>query len=442
LENLPYFCSVVYGVGSSNSKICKMKIIIRNAKVVSKNSDLDSKIIDLKIVDGIVQEIGSDIKVSAEFEEIKIQDLHISEGWFDSSVSFGEPGFEDRETIKNGLLVAAKSGFTAVALQPNSFPVLDNQSQIQFVISKAATSATQLFPIGALTKNSEGHDLAELFDMKNAGAIAFGDYKKNMANANVLKIGLQYVQDFDGLVLAFCQDEKIKGNGVVHEGEISLKLGLKGIPTLAEEIMVSRNLFLLEYTGGKMHIPTISSFKSVDLIREAKKKGLSVTCSVAVHNLVLTDDSLIEFDTRQKVIPPLRDCETNAALIKGVLDGTIDAITSDHNPIDIEHKKMEFDLATNGTIGLESAFAALLTILPLDFIIDKLTNARTIFGLQESNSFEKNKKANFTLFTIEDSWEFSKKDIKSKSKNSAFLGQKMKGKVIGIVANNQFIKND
>ncbi|MFT7351110.1 MAG: dihydroorotase [Flavobacterium sp.] len=419
-----------------------MKIIIRNAKVVSKNSELDSKIIDVKIVNGIVQEIGSDIKVTSDFEEIKIEDLHISEGWFDSSVSFGEPGFEDRETVKNGLLIAAKSGFTAVALQPNSFPVLDNQSQIQFVISKAASSATQLFPIGALTKNSEGHDLAELFDMKNSGAIAFGDYQKNIANANVLKIGLQYVQDFNGLVLAFCQDEKIKGNGVVHEGKASLRLGLKGIPTLAEEIIVSRNLFLLEYTGGKMHIPTISSSKSVDLIREAKKKGLQVTCSVAVHNLVLTDDSLTEFDTRQKVVPPLRDCETNAALIKGVLDGTIDAITSDHNPIDIEHKKMEFDLATNGTIGLESAFAALATILTIDVIIEKLTAARIIFGLDLINPFEAKSKANFTLFTTTDVWEFSKKDIKSKSKNSAFLGQKMKGKVIAIVANNQFIKND
>jgi dihydroorotase len=419
-----------------------MKIIIRNVKVVSKNSELDSKIIDVKIVNGIVQEIGSDIKVTSDFEEIKIEDLHISEGWFDSSVSFGEPGFEDRETIKNGLLIAAKSGFTAVALQPNSFPVLDNQSQIQFVISKAASSATQLFPIGALTKNSEGHDLAELFDMKNSGAIAFGDYQKNIANANVLKIGLQYVQDFNGLVLAFCQDEKIKGNGVVHEGKTSLRLGLKGIPTLAEEIIVSRNLFLLEYTGGKMHIPTISSSKSVDLIREAKKKGLQVTCSVAVHNLVLTDDSLTEFDTRQKVVPPLRDCETNAALIKGVLDGTIDAITSDHNPIDIDHKKMEFDLATNGTIGLESAFAALATILPIDVIIEKLTAARIIFGLDSINPFEAKSKANFTLFTTTDVWEFSKKDIKSKSKNSAFLGQKMIGKVIAIVANNQFIKND
>jgi dihydroorotase len=419
-----------------------MKIVIRNAKVVSKNSPLHSKVIDVKIVDGIVQEIGSDLKVSSDFEEIKIDDLHISAGWFDSSVSFGEPGYEDRETIKNGLLVAAKSGFTAVALQPNSFPVLDNQSQIQFVISKSINSVTEVFPIGALTKNSDGHDLAELFDMKNAGAIAFGDYQKNTANANILKIGLQYVQDFDGLVIAFCQDEKIKGNGVVHEGMFSTQLGLKGIPTLAEEIMVSRNLFLLEYTGGKMHIPTISSGKSVELIREAKKKGLQVTCSVAVHNLVLTDDSLTEFDTRQKVAPPLRDCETNAALINGILDGTIDVITSDHNPIDIEHKKMEFDLATNGTIGLESAFSALATILPVEVIIEKLTSARAVFGLESINPFEVKNKANFTLFTTNEIWEFSKKDIKSKSKNSAFLGQKMKGKVVGILANNQFIKND
>src|SRR6478672_2630846 len=180
--------------------------------------------------------------------------------------------------------------------------------------------------------------------MKNAGAVAFGDYNKNSENANLLKIGLQYVQDFDGLVLAYCQDEKIKGNGVANEGIVSTRLGLKGIPNLAEELMISRNLSLLEYTGGKLHIPTISTAKSVELIREAKDKGLQVTCSVAIHHLTLTDEKLDGFDTRYKVTPPLRTNDDRIALLAGVLDNTIDCITSDHNPIDIEHKKMEFDL--------------------------------------------------------------------------------------------------
>lgn len=417
-----------------------MKILIRKATVIDSKSSFNNQVIDLKINRGRIEEIGENLKLSDEYTEVKVADLYVSQGWIDSSVSFGEPGFEDRETISNGLHVAAKSGFTAVALQPNSSPVLDNQSQIQFVKMKAANAATDLYPIGALTKNSEGTDLAELFDMKNSGAIAFGDYNKNISNANLLKIGLQYVQDFDGLVLAFCQDEKIKGNGVANEGIVSTHLGLKGIPNLAEELMVARNLFLLEYTGGRMHIPTISTAKSVSLIKEAKVKGLQVTCSVAVHNLVLTDEKLEGFDTRFKVSPPLRNDSDRKALLKGVLDNTIDVITSDHNPIDIEHKKMEFDLAKSGTIGLESAFGALLTVLPIEKIIEKLTAAKAIFQIKESEIAVGNK-ATLTLFTTSDTWEFGKEHILSKSKNSAFFGTKMNGKVIGIYNNNKLILN-
>ena len=415
-----------------------MKIIIREAKIIDPKSPFHHQVVDVKIKDGILEKIGKNLAKDSDYEEITHPDLHLSQGWMDSSVSLGEPGFEDRETIANGLQVAAKSGFTAIALQPNSFPVLDNQSQIQFVKQKATTTATDLYPIGALTKNSEGTDLAELFDMKNAGAIAFGDYGKSLSNANLLKIGLQYVQDFDGLVITFCQDEKIKGSGVVNEGGVSTRLGLKGIPSLAEEVIVARNLFLLEYTGGKLHIPTISTAKSVELIREAKAKGLQVTCSVAVHNLVLTDEKLDGFDTRYKVAPPLRTDKDRVALLAGVTDNTIDLITSDHNPMDIEHKKMEFDGAKNGTIGLESAFGALLTLLPLETIIAKLTNAKSVFKIEHSEIAE-GKTANITLFTSENEWVFSKENILSKSKNSAFLGCKMKGKVVGIYNNKTLI---
>ncbi len=415
-----------------------MKIIIREAKIIDPSSSFHNQVVDVKINDTIIEKIGKNISSEADYEEINHADLHLSQGWFDSSVSLGEPGYEDRETIANGLNVAAKSGFTGVALQPNTFPILDNQSQIQFVQQKANHLATDVFPIGAFTKNSEGTDLAELFDMKNSGAIAYGDYGKAISNANLLKIGLQYVQDFDGLVIAFCQDEKIKGSGVVNEGIVSTRLGLKGIPNLAEELMVARNLFLLEYTGGKLHIPTISTTKSVALIREAKNKGLQVSCSVAVHNLVLTDEKLEGFDTRYKVSPPLRTNFDRIALIKGVLDNTIDVITSDHNPIDIEHKKMEFDLAKNGTIGLESAFGALLTVLPLDKIVEKLTAGRAIFKLK-STGIEDGNLANLTLFTTENDWTFSKENILSKSKNSAFLDTKMKGKAIGIYNNGTLI---
>lgn len=418
-----------------------MNLLLRNTTIIDPKSSFHNQTVDVIIENGTISKIGKSLPNENQLEEINIDGLHVSQGWFDSSVSLGEPGFEDRETIANGLNVAAKSGFTGIALQPNSFPIIDNQSQIHFVKQKTANSATDLFPIGALTKNSEGKDLAELFDMKNAGAVAFGDYGKSLSNANLLKIGLQYTQDFDGLVIAFSQDENIKGQGVANEGIVSTRLGLKGIPNLAEELIVARNLFLLEYTGGKLHIPTISTAKSVELIKEAKAKGLNVTCSVSVHHLVLTDEKLEEFDTRYKVSPPLRNEVDRQALLKGILDNTIDCITSDHNPMDIEHKKMEFDLAKNGTIGLESAFGSLLTVLPLEKVIEKLTSAKAIFGIG-NQIIEEKSKANLSFFTTNNDWTFSKENILSKSKNSTFLGQKMKGKAIGIYNNGKLMVND
>ncbi|MFH6942997.1 dihydroorotase family protein [Flavobacterium sp. FlaQc-50] len=415
-----------------------MKIIIRSAKIIDSKSPFHNQTVDLLIADGIIEKIGASLPESTEAKEVKFDNLHLSQGWFDSSVSFGEPGYEDRETIANGLTVAAKSGFTGVALQPNSFPIIDNQSQINFVKSKANGFATELFPIGALTKASEGKDMAELFDMKKSGAVAFGDYNKSLDNANLLKIALQYVQDFDGLVVSYSQDVNLKGTGVVNEGIISTKLGLKGIPNLAEELQISRNLFLLEYTSGKLHIPTVSTAKSGALIKEAKAKGLNVTCSASVHHLVLNDEKLEGFDTRYKVTPPLRTESDRAALVNAVLDGTIDMITSDHNPIDIEFKKMEFDTAKNGTIGLESAFGALLTVLPLETVIEKLTLGKAVFGI-ENNSIAEGSKANFTFFSPEGNSTFTKENILSKSKNSAFLGTETKGTVYGILNQNQLV---
>ena len=408
-----------------------MNLIIREATIIDSKSPFHNQMVDVKIKSGTIEKIGSKIPNENGFEEIKLENLHLSQGWFDSSVSFGEPGYEERETIANGLNVAAKSGFTAVALQPNSFPIIDNQSQINFVRNKAKGFATELFPIGAFTKESEGKDMAELFDMKNAGAIAFGDYNKNIDNANLLKIGLQYTQDFDGLLLSFCQDVTIKSSGVANEGIVSTRMGLKGIPNLAEELQLSRNLFLLEYTGGKMHIPTISTAKSVELIKNAKAKGLNVTCSVAVHNLVLTDEKLDGFDTRFKVTPPLRTDADRKALLAGILDNTIDMVTSDHNPIDIEHKKMEFEGAKNGTIGLETAFGALTTVLPLEKVIEKLTAGKSAFSI-ENAKIKEGLIANITLFNPNGNWTFNKENILSKSKNSAFIGNEMKGKVYGI----------
>lgn len=405
-----------------------MNTIIKNAVIIDSRSKFNNQTVDIKIEKGIITEIAKSVKTEKGFDIIEHENLHVSEGWFDSSVSFGEPGFEERETIKNGLDTASKSGFTAVALNPNTNPILDNQALINFVKQKANGHTTKLYPIAAMTKNSDTHNLAELFDMKNAGAVAFGDYKKPIENANVLKLALQYVQDFNGLIIAFSQDKNIKGIGIVNEGETSTKLGMKGIPNLAEDLQIARNLLLLEYTGGKLHIPTISTKKSVELIKEAKAKGLNVTCSVSVYNLFFTDEVLEGFDSNYKVNPPIRTKEDVQALIKGLKNGTIDMITSDHNPLDIEHKKLEFDKASDGMIGLETAFGALNSVLPLDILIEKLTLPKTVFSIP-NHPIEIGQKADLTLFNPDVSYTFTEKNILSKSKNSPFIGKKLKGKV-------------
>ncbi|MHC5309931.1 dihydroorotase [Myroides sp. LJL116] len=412
-----------------------MNILLKSAKVVDPQSPFNNQIVDIKIENGTISSIATSITPSETDTVIELENLHISQGWFDSSVCFAEPGYEERETIEHGLQVAAKSGFTQVALEPNNNPITQNKAMVNFVKNQALGSVCELFPIGALTINSQGSDLTELFDMKNAGAIAFGDYKKSISNANVLKLALQYTQDFDALVIAFCQDNNIAGKGVANEGVQATQLGLKPIAKLAEEIHVARNLYLLQYTGGRLHLPTISTIESLELIRQAKAKGLQVTCSVAAHHLVLDDSALEQFDTCFKVLPPLRDKATTQALIQGVLDNTIDCITSDHNPLDIEHKKLEFDAASFGTIGLESTFGALATVLPIEVIVDKLTKARDIFTLQ-AQPIAIGEKANLTLFTPDGQWVFTKHDILSKSKNAIFLNAPMQGKVYGVINGN------
>jgi dihydroorotase len=416
-----------------------MNLLIKSATIIDQSSLFHRQNHDILIEKGIIKKIGKSIKNTNNFEEITLENLHISQGWFDSSVCFGEPGFEERETIENGLNTAAKSGFTAVAVNPNTNPVADNKSAIEFIKNKANGFATALYPIGNLTKNARSEDLAELYDMQNSGAIAFGDYNKSISNANLLKIALLYAQNFDALILSFPQDNSIAGSGLANENINSTKLGLKGIPSLAEELQVARDLFLLEYTGGKLHIPTISTEKSVKLIKEAKKKGLNVTCSVAAHHLVLTDDELKEFDANSKITPPLRTSKDIKTLLKGLKDGVIDMITSDHNPINIEHKKVEYNNAKFGTIGLETLFGAINNVIELETLINCLTtNPRNRFNI-ENSSINEGEKANITLFNPDSKYEFKLNNILSTSKNSVFLNKKLNGKVYGVISNNKLV---
>ena len=418
-----------------------MNTLLKSATIIDSSSAYHQQKKDILIIGGRIKKISDNISIRKDYKVIIKDNLHVSQGWFDTSVSFGEPGYEERETINNGLNVAAKSGFTAVAVNANTNPIIDNKSAIEFLINKSSNSATRLYPIGALTNGSKGMNMAELYDMKKSGAIAFSDYKKPVLNDNLLKIALQYTQDFNGLIFSFPRNNSISGEGIVNEGVNSTILGLKGAPALAEHLQISRDLYLLNYTGGKLHIPTISSKKSIELIKEAKKKGLNITCSVAAHNLVITDDELHGFDSKNKVNPPLRTKEDTKALKIAIASGVIDIITSDHNPINIENKKGEFSEAKDGTIGLESFFGAVNSVLKIEDFIESITNKpRKIFGLKVTEIKEGNQ-ADLTLFDPEGDSIFSTTDILSTSKNSIFIDKKMKGKVFGVFANKQLILN-
>lgn len=417
-----------------------MSIILKSAKVINAESKYNGTKQDILISEGKIQKISKSIS-SPKSKEINIKNLQVSSGWFDSSVSFGEPGFEERETILNGGNVAARSGFTNILLNSNTNPVIDNQSDVSFIKIKSKDLITKIHPIGALTISSKSKDLAELMDMKNSGAVAFYDFKKPIINPNLLKTSLLYSQTFDTVIMSFGQEDSVSNNGVMNEGLVSTTYGIKGIPNLSEEIQISRDLKILEYTGGKLHIPTISTKESVDLIKKAKSNGLNVTCSVAIHNLIFNEKKLKEFDTRYKVSPPLRTDKDRIVLINAVKKGIIDMVTSDHIPIDVDNKKTDIDSAKNGTVGLESFFGALLTIFSLDESIRILTSGKQRFGIN-NHSIQEGSNADLTLFTSNNNYTFSKSNILSKSKNSAFLGMKMSGTSLGVIVGEKYIINE
>ena len=417
-----------------------MSIILKSAKVINAESKYNGTKQDILISEGKIVKIAKSI-IDKNATIINIKNLHVSNGWFDSSVSFGEPGLEERETIENGSNVASKSGFTGILLNSNTKPVADNQTDISFIKLKSKNSICNIYPLGALTISSKSVEMAELFDMKNSGAVGFYDYKKPILNSNLLKTSLLYSQSFDSVIMSFPMDQSIAKKGIINEGMISVSYGVKGIPNFSEEIQINRDLHILEYTGGKLHIPTISTKKSLDLIKKAKSKGLNVSCSVAIHNLIFNEEKLKDFDTRFKVIPPLRSEKDRLALIKGVKNGEIDLVTSDHCPIDIENKKTDIYNAKFGTIGLESFFGALNSLFTTEETIEILTKGREIFNI-ETIQFKEGSTANLSLFTVDDEYEFSKENILSKSKNSAFLGFKMQGRPIGIINSNKTCINE
>ncbi|MFM1879764.1 MAG: hypothetical protein RLZZ241_2630 [Bacteroidota bacterium] len=410
-----------------------MTLLLKSATLLDENQpERHGKTFDILIVAGKISQIAPEIKAPENCKVISRENLHISSGWFDSSVSFGEPGHEERETIFNGLKVAAKSGFTGIVLNTNSEPVPDTSGDIVFLKSRAKEGVCELFPMGALSLGAKGTDLAELYDMHLAGAVAFSDFKNTLENPNLLKLALLYSQHFGSLVHSFPLDAQLGHKGLVHEGSAAVRLGLKGIPALAEAIRVSRDLSILEYTGGKLHIPTISTAASVRAIADAKRKGLDVTCSVAIHNLYFTDTVLEQFDSNFKVLPPLRSEADRQALLTGLKDGSIDLLCSDHTPMDLEEKRLEFDRAAFGSLGLEATFGALRTLYPADTCAAILTRGRERFGIKSTAILE-GETANITLFNPEGTFTETSDTLNSTSKNSMYIGESLKGIVYGIV---------
>ncbi len=406
-----------------------MRTLLKSVTVIDPQGPHHMQVVDILIDQGIIKDIAPSIN-DGNATPLEYPNAHVSLGWFDPSVSLGEPGFEERETLSNGVMVAAKSGYTALGIQPNTNPVTQTKAAVNFI--KAKADLVSLYPIGALTVDTKGEDLCELFDMSNAGAIGFGDYKKPIKDPNVLKLALEYAQSFSGIICSFPMDAALASNGMINESAQSVHLGLKGIPKLSEHLQITRDLSILKYTGGRLHIPTISTAESVALIRQAKKQGLDVSCSVAIYNLILNDQILESFDTNHKLLPPLREQEDQQALIEGLKDGTIDGVTSDHNPIDIEHKNVEFDHAKYGSIGLEHTFGVLAKGLDLENTIKALTGLRKCFDLP-LDAICAGGPANLTVFNPDHLGTAELGQINSKSKNAALLGCATKGIVLGTI---------
>ena len=417
-----------------------MNLILKNAIIVDSKSNHHFQKKDILIEFGVIKKIENDIKPKDE-KVISFKNLHVSKGWFDSSVSFGEPGFEERETLENGLKTSSKSGFTDIVLNPNTNPVIDSHSSVSHIYKKTNNSATKVHVLGSLTKQSLGIEMAELYDMHIAGAIAFGDYKKTLNNTNIMKIALDYVQSFDGLIMSYPCEYNLSKEGLMHEGKISLNLGLKGIPEIAETSILSRDLEVLEYTNGRIHFPFISCEKSLNMIRSAKKKGLKVTCGVSIAHLFFTENSLLSYNPNFKIFPPLRTEKDREALRNGLLEGTIDLVSRMHEPINIENKKVEFSKAIDGSIGLESFFGILNSIFTLEKTISFLTNGKDLFKINTSK-LEVGKKASLTMFCPDTTYELKEEHIISKSKNCAFINSKLKGKVFGIINGENIVLNN
>lgn len=415
-----------------------MKVLIKQALIADPQSTFYNKIQDILVENGVITEISPEITVESD-REIKRPGLTVSPGWVDLFAHFNDPGTEYKETLETGSAAAAAGGYTEVLVLPNTKPAVQNKTAVEYVVQKSRNLPAAVHPIGAVSKNIEGKDLAEMYDMHASGAVAFSDGLKPIQSAGLLMKALQYVKAFDGVVIQLPDDASIGANGLMNEGIISTRLGLPGKPIIAEELMVARDIKLARYTGSKLHFTGVTSPKSLEYISRAKASGLNVTCSVTPYHLYFCDEDLMEYDTNLKVTPPLRTRQDRDALREAVRNGQVDAIASHHLPQDADHKVLEFEYAEPGMIGLQTSYAVVQTVLP-DLPADQVIrlfsiNPRAIFGLEQV-AIEKGTKANMTLFAKEKHL-FTKEEILSKTSNTPFTGVELNGKVFGIIRGNQ-----
>lgn len=412
-----------------------MKLILRNAKVYHPSSPFHGKRVDIFIKNRKIDSIGRNLKVE-KATEIKSKNLCVSIGWMDLGAQVCDPGFEHREDLESISKAAAAGGYTALVPFPNTNPVTQDKLGIDYLKNRTSGSLVDFFPIGAVTKNCEGMEITEMHDMKSAGAVAFSDGPKSIQHSGVLMRALQYAKAFEGVVIHQPNDETIARKGQMHEGKVSTMLGMRGVPSMAESLMVQRDLSLNEYVNSKLHFAHISTADSVDLIKKAQRKGQTVTAGVPAINLAMKDEALFSFNTNLKINPPLREKGDITSLKNGLKDGTISCIVSNHVPHDVEAKNLEFGNADFGAIGLQTTFAVAAEALDnADLVVEKLAlGVRQILGLPIP-VLEKGAEANLTFYDPDISWTLEKKDIHSKSKNSAFLDKELKGKVLGIVNN-------
>lgn len=417
-----------------------MQLLIQQAHILDPSSPFHGQIQDILIENGIIREIGDQIKEKAA-ETLKEKNLFVSPGWVDVFAHFCDPGFEYKEDLDSGCKAAAAGGFTGVMVIPDTQPALQSKAQIEYIRNKSAANIVEVYPIGALSRNLEGEALAEMYEMRQSGAVAFSDGLNPVQQSGLLLKALQYVKSFDGVIIQVPEDTSISHHGLMNEGIQSTRLGMAGKPAIAEEIMIQRDLELAAYAGSRIHFTGVSTRKGISLIAEAKKNGIGVTCSVTPYHLCLTDELLRDYDANLKVNPPLRTPEDVEALKEAVRMGTVDCIATHHLPQEWDSKQKEFEYAGAGMTGLETCFGILNLALPaLDperRIALLSSNPRKIFHLPPA-TVKTGETANLTIFNPDADWTFREEDIFSKSKNTPFTGRKMKGKVKAVVNKNQY----